>query len=158
MRSRRGDLRGASRFVSRREAVDARRVHLMMKWAVSFVILSEFGRDSGRSLDAVRIHSKFNIKPPTSSCDGHESHRGTPRDAPHGVARDEREERVFGHDRPVWKSEFKRHSWSLGVCVGCGSLYAVEGMRGTSCPSLGLSEGRGAERATRPLSLGEKRG
>ena len=67
MRSRRGDLRGA--VVSRREAVDARRVHLMMKWAVSFWILSAFGRD------AVRTASKSTKKRPPASCEQQDAAR-----------------------------------------------------------------------------------
>ena len=37
---------------------------------------------------------------------------------------------------------------SLAVGVGCYSLDTVEGISRRSCPSLGLSEGRGAEIAT----------
>ena len=42
---------------------------------------------------------------------------------------------------------------SLVVCVRCGSLHAVECIPRRSCPSLGLSEGRGAEIARQPDSL-----
>ena len=42
---------------------------------VYFVILSEFGRDSGQSLDSVRTASKSKKKPLTASSDGHESPR-----------------------------------------------------------------------------------
>ena len=38
---------------------------------------------------------------------------------------------------------------SLGVCVRCGSLYAVACIPRRSCPSLGLSDDRGAEIARR---------
>ena len=41
------------------------------------------------------------------------------------------------------------HLWSLVVGVRRGSLDTVSTIRGRSCPSLGLSEGRGA----RPDSL-----
>ncbi len=47
---------------------------------------------------------------------------------------------------------------SLGVCVRCCSLYGVECIPRRSCPSLSRKHGRGAAIATRPLSLGEKRG
>ena len=50
------------------------------------------------------------------------------------------------------------NSWSLVVCVRCCSLYGVECIPRRSCPSLSRKHGRGAEIATRPLSLGEKRG
>jgi hypothetical protein len=46
----------------------------------------------------------------------------------------------------------------LVVCVRCCSRYAVEGIPRRSCPSLGRNQGRGAEIATRPLSLSEKWG
>ena len=50
------------------------------------MILSEFGRDSGQSLDSVRTASKSKKKPLTASSDGHESPRwregaAAPRDA-----------------------------------------------------------------------------
>ena len=53
---------------------------------VSFSILGEFGRDSGQSLDAVRIGSNLDQRPPTTSSGGHESRRwrkgaAAPRDA-----------------------------------------------------------------------------
>ena len=41
------------------------------------MILSEFGRDSGQSLDSVRMASKSKKKRPTASCDGHESIHNT---------------------------------------------------------------------------------
>jgi len=44
------------------------------------------------------------------------------------------------------------NSGSLGVCVRCGSLYAVEGIPRRSCPSLGRNQGRGAEIARRDRS------
>ena len=43
----------------------------------------------------------------------------------------------------IFKLSF--NSGSLGVCVRCGSLQSVEGISRRSCPSLGRSEGRGAE-------------
>ena len=42
--------------------------------------------------------------------------------------------------------------WCVAVGVGCCSLYAVEGIPRRSCPSLGLSEDRGAEIARRDRS------
>ena len=47
----------------------------------------------------------------------------------------------------VWTSKFNLcfNSGSLEVCVRCGSLPSVECISRRSCPSLGLSEGRGAE-------------
>ena len=61
-------LRGAVVFqhetVARRRAtVDARRVHQTRSGVVSFVISSAFGRDSGPSLDAVRMASNSTKKP-----------------------------------------------------------------------------------------------
>ena len=41
------------------------------------------------------------------------------------------------------------NSGSLGVWVRCCSLYAVDCIRGTECPSLGRNQGRGAEIARR---------
>ena len=40
------------------------------------------------------------------------------------------------------------NSGSLAVVVSCYSLNTVEGIRETSCPSLGRNQGRGAEIAT----------
>ena len=49
---------------------------------VSFSILSEFGRDSGQSLDAVRVGSNLDQRPPTTSSEGDDARRwlkeGTP--------------------------------------------------------------------------------
>ena len=41
---------------------------------VSFVILSEFGRDAGRSLDAVRMHSNLDQRPPSAVSGRADSH------------------------------------------------------------------------------------
>ena len=51
---------------------------------------------------------------------------------------------------PVRKSKVKLcfNLRFVGVWVRCCSLYAVDCIRGTSCPSLGLSDDRGAEIAT----------
>ena len=55
----------------------------------------------------------------------------------------------------VWTSKFNLcfNSGSLEVCVRCCSLQSVECISRRSCPSLGLSEGRGAEIARQPDSL-----
>ena len=42
------------------------------------------------------------------------------------------------------------NSGFVGVWVRCSSLYVEEGIARRSCPSLGLSEGRGAEIAKFP--------
>ena len=39
--------------------------------------------------------------------------------------------------------------WCVVVCVRCFCLYSAERIRGTSCPSLGRNQGRGAEIARR---------
>ena len=51
----------------------------------------------------------------------------------------------------VWTPKFNLcfNSGSLEVCVRCCSLQSVECISRRSCPSLGLSEGRGAEIARR---------
>jgi len=51
----------------RLHAVDATRLYQTRSWVVSFLISSEFGRDSGQSLDAVRTASKSQQRPPTTS-------------------------------------------------------------------------------------------
>ena len=51
-------------------------------------------------------------------------------------------------DRVEIKVQVSFNSGSLGVCVRCGSLDAVARISRRRWPSLGLSEGRGAEIAT----------
>ena len=48
--------------ISASHRVHETRVHRTMPWVV-LLILSEFGRDSAQSLDAVRMHSKSQKKP-----------------------------------------------------------------------------------------------
>ena len=49
--------------------------------------------------------------------------------------------------KSVWQAKFNLcfNFGFVGVCVRCCSLDTVEGISRGSCPSLGLSEGRGAE-------------
>ena len=53
------------------------------------------------------------------------------------------------HRKPVWKVQVCFNSGSLEVCVRSCSLQSDEGIPRRSCPSLGLSDDRGAEIARR---------
>ena len=67
------------------------------------MILSAFGRDSGRSLDAVRTASESQQKPPTTSSGGHDARR-----PPHAAARPPRAEiRLLRAGARLAKAEFE---------------------------------------------------